>query len=105
MGIEEDDKRAKKEGINEPAVESFILVCFAAVLFVIGFFKIQAVFSSLGFVFSALGIAISVYGLAEMIKYKRWNGLPYAIAAAGAGIIIPVVVMIIRTVLNMPLTF
>lgn len=104
MGIEDDAKR-KKEGINEPAVEAFILVCIAAVLFVIGMFKVQAVLSSFGFVFCALGITISIYGLAEMIRYKRWNGLPYAIAAVGAGIIIPTVIMIVRTVLNMPITF
>ncbi|MCH5351112.1 MAG: hypothetical protein J1F39_03990 [Clostridiales bacterium] len=95
----------KKEGINETAVEAFILSLIALVIAVSGFIKYSSVLTPLGFLFCALAIILSIYSLAEMTKYKRWNGLPFAIVAVIVGVLVPVVVMVIRTVLNMPLTF
>lgn len=100
-----DENSTKKEGINEAAVESFILVMIAAVSFAVGFFFIPTVFAPFGFVFSVLGIALAVYSLVEMIPYKRFNGLPYAIIAIALGIIVPIVISIVRVVLNMPIQF
>lgn len=103
MSSEADYK--KKEGINEAAVEAFIISILALDLSVSGFIRYPSVLTPLGFLFSALAIILSIYALVEMTKYKRWNGLPFAVVAVVVGILVPVVVMVIRTVLNMPLTF
>ncbi|MCH5159040.1 MAG: hypothetical protein J1F33_07585 [Clostridiales bacterium] len=103
MSSETDYK--KREGINEVAVEAFILSLIALDCGASGFINYPSVLTPLGFLFSLLAIILSIYALVDMIKYKRWNGLPFAIVAIVVGILVPVVVMVIRTVLNMPLTF